>query len=96
VNGPPTRVRLRVVPGAHRSEVVGRHGQAWKVRLSAPPERGKANAQLIELIADALSVPQSSVEVVSGRGSRDKVVAFEGLSTEEAARRLEAAARAVR
>lgn len=92
VNGPSTVVRVRVVPGAHRSEVVGRYGTGWKVRLAAPPERGKANAALIEVLADALAVSRASVEIVGGHASRNKVVAFAGVSAEEAGQRLQHAA----
>ena len=48
---PVTRLRLRVSPGAGRSEIVGRHGDAWRVRVAAAPERGKANASVVELLA---------------------------------------------
>ncbi len=79
-------------PGASRSEVVGPHGEAWKVRVTAAPESGKANEAVRDLLADALGVPRSSTEIVSGAGSRDKVVLVHGLTTSEAEQRLGAAA----
>ena len=71
---------------------MGRHGDAWKVRVAAPPEGGRANDAVVRLLADVLELPQRDVEIVSGHGARDKVVALAGISPEEAAQRLEAAA----
>jgi len=84
-----TRLRLRVSPGATRTEIAGRHGDAWKVRVSAAPERGRANDAVVGLLAERLHLPRAAVSVVSGRTSRDKVVELRGLTADEAARRLE-------
>jgi uncharacterized protein YggU (UPF0235/DUF167 family) len=53
----PTRIRFRVAPGSVRSGVVGRHGDGWKVRVAAAPGRGKANDELIGLLARSLPLP---------------------------------------
>jgi uncharacterized protein len=86
--GPTTRLRLRVSPGASRSEVVGRHGEAWKVRVTAAPESGKANDAVVDLLATTLEIPRARIDIVSGRGSRDKTVAVDGLPVEEIDARL--------
>jgi uncharacterized protein (TIGR00251 family) len=86
-----TTLRLRVAPGAAPSGVVGRYGDAWKVRVASTPERGRANADLVKILAAALAVPERSVELVSGHASRDKTVTLHGLHAEEAERRLERA-----
>lgn len=83
-----TRLRVRVSPGAGRSAVVGRHGDGWKVRVAAAPERGRANAALVQLLADALAVPRSRVQLVSGAASRDKIVELAGLDPDEIDDRL--------
>ena len=83
-----TRLRLRVSPGARRSEVVGRHGAAWKIRVAAPPEDGRANTALCRVLADALAVPARAVTVVSGHGSRDKLVEVAGIGPNETEQRL--------
>ena len=83
------RLRLRVTPGARRSEVVGRHGDAWKVRVQAAPQRGRANAAVEQLLARTLGVPRGAVEVVAGHTSHDKVVAVSGLGEGEAERALD-------
>ena len=82
---------MRVVPGARRPGVVGRHGSAWKVRVSAPPEDGRANQALVGLLADTLRLPRNAVSIVSGHWSRDKIVACEGLSAHEVETRLASA-----
>jgi uncharacterized protein (TIGR00251 family) len=82
------RISVTVSPGAARTELVGKHGDGWKARIGAPPERGRANDALIELLADALAVPRSSVRVVSGLAAKKKVVEVDGLTTAEAERRL--------
>jgi hypothetical protein len=87
------RLRLRVSPGAARPAVVGRHGDAWKLCVAAPPERGRANEAALELLARTLGVAREEVRLVSGRRGRDKVVALEGLTQEEAERRLASAGR---
>src|SRR5262249_1464550 len=84
----PIRLALRVSPGAGRSAVIGRHGDAWKLRVAAPAERGRANASVIELLAESLDVRRPDVRIVSGTVSRDKVVEVVGLTLAEAERRL--------
>jgi uncharacterized protein len=74
------RIALRVSPGARRTEVVGRHGDGWRVRVAAPPERGRANEALVEHLAKILGVRRAGVRVVAGAGSRDKVVEVDGLT----------------
>jgi uncharacterized protein YggU (UPF0235/DUF167 family) len=86
---PTTRLRLRVSPGATRTELAGRYGDAWKIRVSVAPERGRANQAVVRLLADRLRVPRESLSVVSGQASRDKVVELRGLARSEAERRLE-------
>ncbi len=65
---------IHAQPGAKRSEVVGMHGEALKVRLAAPPVEGRANEALVALLAEALGVPKASVSVVRGGSSRRKSV----------------------
>jgi uncharacterized protein (TIGR00251 family) len=84
-----TRLKVRVVPGSGRSEIVGRYGEAWKVRVGAAPERGRANDELLRLLSKELGVRQAQLSVVSGRAGRDKVVELRGLSGAEATSRLE-------
>ena len=87
-----TRIALRVSPGGSHARVVGRHGDAWKVRVSAPPEGGKANAAVVRLLAGTLGLAERDVTVVSGHGARDKLVDLAGIEAEETELRLSSAA----
>lgn len=83
----PFRLRVRVAPGARRTRVVGRLGESWKLQVHAPPERGRANDEVTELLAHILGVPRSEVRVVAGQTSRSKVVEV-GRTTQDEAERL--------
>ena len=85
-DGGGTRLRLRVSAGASRSRVLGVHGGALKLSVKAPPERGKANREVLTVVAEAFGLPAGDVELVSGETSPDKVVRL-GLGAEEAALR---------
>ena len=75
---PTARLRLHVVPGATRAGVVGRHGDGWKIRVTAPPERGRANEAVVRLLAATLGLPRAAVTIVSGHGAREKTVKVDG------------------
>jgi uncharacterized protein YggU (UPF0235/DUF167 family) len=87
-----TRLSLRVSPGAKSSAVVGRYGERWKIRVAAPAESGRANEALLELMAGTLGITRSRLRVVSGIGSRDKIVEVTGIDAEESKSLLLAAA----
>ena len=65
---------LHIQPGAKKTEVSGVHGDALKIRLSAPPVDGKANAALLAFIADRLQLTRSTVSLIGGQTSRRKIV----------------------
>jgi uncharacterized protein (TIGR00251 family) len=78
VRGASIRVHVHVQPRASRSEVVGLHGAALKVRLHAPPVDGAANDALVALLAERLDIPRRDVRIVQGATSRAKVVEITG------------------
>lgn len=82
------RLRLRVRPGGKRNAIEGAHAGALKVSVTAPPEKGKANRAVVELLARCLDLPPSSVTIVSGTGSREKVVEFASVSASDLRERL--------
>lgn len=87
-----TRLRLRVTPRARRREIVGRHGDGWKIRVVAAPTDGRANEEALELVAAALEVRRGDVALVGGGSSREKVVQVRGVAADDAERRLARAA----
>ena len=86
--GVKTLIRLRVVPNARRTEVVGEYGDAIKIKVQAPALEGKANEALRDFLAERLRVAPGSIDLVAGEKSRDKTVAITGLSAEEVRSRL--------
>jgi uncharacterized protein len=73
---------VRVVPRASRSEIVGEHDGALRVRVAAPPVEGAANEELVRTLARALGVPVRAVEITSGHASKSKVVRVAGADSE--------------
>lgn len=67
-------LRLRVQPRSSRDEWAGPHGDRYRVRITAPPVDGKANAHLLRLIADAFGVPLARVSLEQGETGREKQV----------------------
>jgi uncharacterized protein (TIGR00251 family) len=76
-------VSVRVQPGAKKSAVLGLHGGAVKIALSAPPVDGKANDALIAFVAEKVGLPRARVSLVSGAANRSKVVRVTGRSAAE-------------
>lgn len=85
------RFAVRAQPRASRSEVVGEHGGALKVRLAAPPVDGEANNELVRCLARWLELPRSAVRLVAGATGRNKVVEVEGIGAEEVRRAMSSA-----
>lgn len=84
------RLAVKVVPGASRSGLAGWMGEALKVRVTAPPEGGRANRMVTELVAAALGLPESAVRIVSGTGSPRKLLQIDGLDARAVRERLSA------
>lgn len=76
--GVPTILSIRVVPGASKSEIVGSSEGTLRVRIAAPATKGKANAELVKLLARALGVRSREVEIVAGHTARLKKVQVHG------------------
>ena len=77
------------MPGAARTQLVGRLGDAWKLRVHAAPERGRANDAVVALLAETLGLPRADICVLAGHTTGDKLVEIAGISQDEAERRLE-------
>jgi uncharacterized protein (TIGR00251 family) len=71
-------IDVRVQPRAARTEFAGALGERFKVRLKAPPVDGRANAALVEFLAEKLGVPRACVVIVQGHTGRDKRVRIHG------------------
>ena len=82
------KLAVKVVPGSSREGIAGWLGDSLKVRVTAPPERGRANAAVESLVAEALGVPRGCVSVVSGHASPRKLLEIAELSEAEVHGRL--------
>jgi len=81
-------IAVRVVPRAARAGLAGIRENALLVRLNAAPVDGAANAELIEVLADALGVPKRAISISAGERSRRKTVLIRGLSADEVASKI--------
>jgi len=76
------RLNVKVVPGSSRDQIVGWLGDALKIKVTAPPEKGRANKAVVELLSMKLSVNTDDIEIVSGHSSPSKVIAITGMDDE--------------
>jgi uncharacterized protein (TIGR00251 family) len=84
-------IQLRVSPNAGRNEVTGLINGVLQIKIAAPPVKGKANEKLVGFLSQALGVSKSSITVVKGHASRNKIIAVAGLSRETIITRLSSA-----
>ena len=89
-------LRVKVVPGASRSEIVGGIGDRVKIAIAVPAEKGGANRALELLLAEALNLTRRSITIASGATSPEKEVLVSGMGPEELRDRVNAAARPAR
>lgn len=87
------RLSIRVQPGAKANEIAGwiadaHGGQVLKIRLRAPAVEGKANAALVDFLAEALGLRPRQITLERGDKSREKVVGIEGMTAEEMRKRI--------
>lgn len=82
-------VGFRVSPSARATRVQGVYGDRLKVQVAAPPEDGRANAELVAALARWLKLPAECVSVRSGHSAKDKVIAFAGIDERSLRERLE-------
>ena len=81
LRGTAFRFNVRVQPRSSRNAVEGTHGDALRVRLTAPPVDGAANEALLAMLAEALGVPKRAVRIVGGETGRTKIVEVDGIDT---------------
>lgn len=79
---------VRAQPGAKRDAIIGEYGGELKVAVSQPPEKGKANVRIVDVLCEELSLRKSQVELVAGETSRSKKFVITGVSLEELQQRL--------
>jgi uncharacterized protein (TIGR00251 family) len=83
-----SHLSVKVIPGASQNKIVGWIGNAVKIRVQAPPEKGKANAAVISLLADFLNIPAKRLSICAGHASQNKIVEVQGVSDAELINKL--------
>ena len=73
-------VETKIIPKSSRNEIVGREGEAVKIKVTAPPVDGKANKAVIELLSKQLNISKKDIQIISGEKSRNKRIRVYGLS----------------
>jgi len=79
----PIKVSIKVQPNAGKNEVIGQSNDVWKIRIAAPPEKGKANKLLIEFLGEVLKIKKDHITIFKGHTSHNKIVAIDGLTQAE-------------
>ncbi len=79
---PSARIKVKVVLGSSRDEIVGWLGDALKIKVMAPPEKGRANEAIVEMLAERLGLPADAIALASGHSSPAKVIAINGMDDE--------------
>lgn len=74
-------INVKVEPRSSKSGIVGPYGDAIKVKLTSPPVEGKANNELIEVLAKNLGIAKKNVEIISGKSSKNKIVKLFGIKS---------------
>ena len=77
-----SKIYIKVYPGASKNAVTGCKAGVWQIKVAAQPEKGKANEELVDFLADILDTSKSSLSIEKGLTSRNKVVAVDGVSPE--------------
>jgi uncharacterized protein (TIGR00251 family) len=79
---PSARLKAKVVPGSSRDGIAGWLGDALKIKVTAPPEKGRANEAVVSLLCERLGLPADAVAVASVHSSASKVFAIHGMDVE--------------
>jgi uncharacterized protein (TIGR00251 family) len=82
------RLAVKVTPNAGRSEITGIKEGVLQIKIGAPPDKGKANKELVDFLSEKLGIRKSSILIIKGGTSRNKVIVIEGLSAEAALQHL--------
>lgn len=82
-------ISVKLQPRSSRNQVVGREGDIYRIKVTAPPVDGKANAALVKLLAKKLGIPPKKIDILSGHASRLKTIRIQDLSLPDVSARLD-------
>ncbi len=76
-------ITVKIVPGSSRTEATGMYGQMYKIKIAAPPEKGKANKMLINFLAEQFGIKKNTIQIKSGQTSAVKQILLQGVTTQD-------------
>jgi len=77
------KISVKVQPNAGKNAVIGLTNGVWRLKIAAPPDKGKANKEMIEFLSDILGQKKDSIAIIKGQTSHNKLVTIEGLNQAE-------------
>jgi uncharacterized protein len=87
------KINVKVQPNAHKDEIAGFSNGIWRVKIAAPPDKGKANKELILFFSDLLGVKKDDLSLLKGLTSHNKIIGILGMTAEAVVTRLKTAAK---
>ncbi len=76
-------ITVKIVPGSSRTEAMGMYEQMYKIKIAAPPEKGKANKMLINFLAEQFGIKKNTIQIKSGQTSAVKQILLQGVTTQD-------------
>ncbi len=83
-----SKLSIKVIPNSSKNEIVGLKDGVWKLKIAAPPDKGKANKELIDFLSERLGLRKADLNLIKGQASHNKLIVIDGLTEEEISRRL--------
>lgn len=83
------RLAVKVTPNAGRSEIIGFKEGVLQIKIGAPPDKGKANKELVDFLSEKLGVKKSAILILQGQAGRNKVIEVTGMSVREIQKKLD-------
>jgi uncharacterized protein len=83
-----SKLNVKILPNAHRNEILNFLNGVWRIKIAAPPEKGKANKELIAFLGEYLKIRKDAILILKGHTSHNKIVGILGLTPEETNSRL--------
>ena len=77
------KISVKVLPNAGRNEIVGLANDVWRIKVAAPPDKGKANKELTEFLSEVLGTRKDAIELIKGQASHNKLLCITGKTLEE-------------
>lgn len=81
-------IAVKVQPNARKNEVIGFSNDYWRIKIAAPPEKEKANKELIKFLSEILDLKKANLSIIKGLTNHNKLIAIEGMTLEAITTRL--------